>query len=73
MNQFWLQYTHIYIYIYIYIYGNATGNSLCSYLKQAKISFFSFTKSENRRVEQVLLGGLVPEGERRRWGKGVGG
>jgi hypothetical protein len=29
------------------------GNSLCSYLKQTKIEFF-FTKSENRRVEQVL-------------------
>jgi hypothetical protein len=31
------------------------GPSLCSYLKQTKKSFFfSFTKSENRRVEQVL-------------------
>jgi hypothetical protein len=36
------------------------GNSLCSYLKQAKMSFFSFfsTKLEKRRVEQeqVLRG-----------------
>jgi hypothetical protein len=30
------------------------GNSLCSYLKETKMSFFfSFTKSENRRIEQV--------------------
>jgi hypothetical protein len=33
------------------------GNSLCSYLKQAKCDFFSFTKSENRRAEQFLSGG----------------
>jgi hypothetical protein len=35
------------------------GNSLCSYLKQTKMSFFflSFTKSEIRRSEQVLPGG----------------
>jgi hypothetical protein len=34
------------------------GNSLCNYLNQAKMSFFSFTKSENRKVEQLLpLGG----------------
>jgi hypothetical protein len=33
------------------------GNSLCSYLKQIKMSFFfSFTKLENRRVEQFLSG-----------------
>jgi hypothetical protein len=31
------------------------GNSLCSYLKQTKMSFiFSFTKSENKKAEQVL-------------------
>jgi hypothetical protein len=43
------------------------GNSLCKYLKKAKMSFFSFfflyyIESENRRVEQVLPGGLVPLG-----------
>jgi hypothetical protein len=33
------------------------GNSLCSYLKQAKMSFhLSFATSENRRMEQVLPG-----------------
>jgi hypothetical protein len=32
-------------------------NSLCRFLKQTKISFFSFTKSEKRRVEQILPGG----------------
>jgi hypothetical protein len=31
-------------------------NFLYSYLKQTKISFFSFTKSENRKMEQVLQG-----------------
>jgi hypothetical protein len=32
-------------------------NSLYSYLIQTKMSFFSFAKLENRRVEQVLAGG----------------
>jgi hypothetical protein len=48
------------------------GNSLYSYVKQAKMSFFSFTKLENRREEQVLPRGLVTGGGVRRWGKGVG-
>jgi hypothetical protein len=38
------------------------GNALCSYLKQAKMSFissvFSYTKSENRRAEKVLSGAI---------------
>jgi hypothetical protein len=36
------------------------GNSLCSYLKQPKLSFvffFSYTISEKKRAEQVLPGG----------------
>jgi hypothetical protein len=34
------------------------GDSLYGDLKQTKMSFFfSFTKSENRRAEQVLSGG----------------
>jgi hypothetical protein len=37
-------------------------NSLQSYLKQTKCHFFSFTKSENRRAEQVLLGGVGNSG-----------
>jgi hypothetical protein len=50
------------------------GNSLCSCLKETKMSFFlSFTKSENRRVELILPGGLIPVGGKRRWGKGMGG
>jgi hypothetical protein len=54
--------------------GKPQGNSLCSYLKQANMSFFSFTKSENRREEQVLPGGgLVTVGGGRRWEMGVGG
>jgi hypothetical protein len=35
----------------------SAGNSLCSYLKQTKMSFFD--KSENRRAEQILPGGLL--------------
>jgi hypothetical protein len=36
------------------------GNSLYSYLKQTKVSFyFCFTKLQNRRVEQVLSVGRV--------------
>jgi hypothetical protein len=35
------------------------GNSLCNYLKQTKmLIFFLFTKSENRRAEQVLPGAV---------------
>jgi hypothetical protein len=44
------------------------GNSLGSYLKQTKMSFFSFTKLENRRAELVL-----PVGGGKRLKKGVGG
>jgi nickel-dependent lactate racemase len=45
------------------------GNSLCSYLKQTKMSFYSSsTKSQNRMVEQVLPGGVG----NRRMGDDVG-
>jgi hypothetical protein len=37
--------------------------SLYSYLKQTKMSFFSFTNSANSRVEQVLLGGVGTSGK----------
>jgi hypothetical protein len=47
------------------------GNSLYSYLKQTKMSFFSFTKLESRRAEQVLSGDLVPVEGERRWGESV--
>jgi hypothetical protein len=61
------------------------GNSICSYLylKLPKhhvsclfFNVFSSTKSENRRVEQVLWGGgewLAPVGAGRWQGKGIGG
>jgi hypothetical protein len=43
-------------------------------LNKPKCHFFSsFTKSENRRVEQVLSGGVGTSGRGRRWEKGVGG
>jgi hypothetical protein len=42
-------------------------NSLCSYLKQ-RCHFFSFTKLENRREDQVLLGAGAGTSEKgRRW------
>jgi hypothetical protein len=36
------------------------------------MSFFSFTKSENRRMEQVLPGGLGTSGRVEEVGKGCG-
>jgi hypothetical protein len=39
------------------------GNSMCSYFKQTKRSFFfffSYTKSETRKIKHILYGGLVP-------------
>jgi hypothetical protein len=46
-------------------------NSLYSYLKQK--CFFSFTKLENRRAEQVLSKVVGTSGRGRMWGKAVGG
>jgi hypothetical protein len=43
------------------------GNSLCSCPKQTNMPFISFTKSEKRRVEQVLLVAVVGGGKR--WGR----
>jgi hypothetical protein len=50
------------------------GNSLCSYLKQTKLSFFSFAKSENKRVEQILpgMGGVGTSVKEEEVGKGHG-
>jgi hypothetical protein len=49
------------------------GNSLCSYLKQTKMSFFcSFTKLENRGAEQVLLGVIGTSGREEEVRKGIG-
>jgi hypothetical protein len=47
------------------------GNSLHNYLKQIKMSLFSFRKSEDRRAEQVLSGGWYWWGGRGE--KGMGG
>jgi hypothetical protein len=46
------------------------GNSLCSYLKQTKMSFFSFTKSENMRTEHVMSGGVAATSGREEMGNG---
>jgi hypothetical protein len=40
------------------------GNSLFSYLRQINMSFFSFSKAENRREKQVLSGEDGTSGER---------
>jgi hypothetical protein len=64
------------IQVIINIHGKVTGNSLCNYLKQIKMSFFFLCKkSENKRAEQVLpgAGGLVPVGGGRWCGKDVRG
>jgi hypothetical protein len=37
------------------------------------VIFFPFTKSENRRAEQVLPRDTGASGRGRRWGKGMGG
>jgi hypothetical protein len=51
------------------------GNSLCSYLKQAKMSFLLsfFAESENRWAERVLPGGVDTNGMEEEVGKGSGG
>jgi hypothetical protein len=48
------------------------GNSLCKYLKQAKLSFFflSLAKSKNRREEQILPGGIDTSRRGKDMGKG---
>jgi hypothetical protein len=50
------------------------GNSLCTYLKQPKRSFFFFffyIKSENRKVEQpVGRGGASISEKGKMWGNG---
>jgi hypothetical protein len=65
--------------VIIYIMKMSQGNSLYSYLylKHVKMSCFSFylfssTKSENRRVEQVLhwWGGVAPVGVESWWERG---
>jgi hypothetical protein len=38
------------------------GNNPYSYLKQTKMSFFSFTIMENRKEKQVFYVGLAPVG-----------
>jgi hypothetical protein len=59
------------ILIIIHIYMDISkGNFLCSYLKQTKMSLFSFIKSENRRVEQVLPGEVGTSGKREEVRKG---
>jgi hypothetical protein len=39
------------------------GNSLCSYLKQTKMTFYFFYKIGNRRAEQVLPGVIGTSGK----------
>jgi hypothetical protein len=46
-------------------------NSLCSYLKQTKISFFCFTKLENRRIG-LARGEADTNGNREEVGKECG-
>jgi hypothetical protein len=55
-----------------YIHGNVT-RTLPVYVSKTKMTFFSFTKSESWRGEQVLPGGVCTSGRGRRCGKDVGG
>jgi hypothetical protein len=57
----------------IYVHKKSQGNSLCSYLKQTKMSlFFTFTECENRRAEEVLFGRLLAVGGWKKRRNGVG-
>jgi hypothetical protein len=53
------------------------GNSLCSYLKQAKISvlffFYKIVEQKGRTGPALGRGVLLPVGGLKRWGKGTGG
>jgi hypothetical protein len=58
--------------------GLPQGNSLCSYLKQAKMPFFSFSffliqnQRKERQKRSCRDGEVGASGRRRRWGKGEG-
>jgi hypothetical protein len=71
MNQLWFKY------IYTWKYHKETSCGAIFILNKQKwyYLFFSSTKSENRKAEQVLLRGgeLVPVGGVRWWRKGVRG
>jgi hypothetical protein len=47
------------------------GNSLCSYLKQAKMSFFSFQKIREQEGGSGPAFGIGTSGRGRRWVKCV--
>jgi hypothetical protein len=49
------------------------GNSCIVILDKKKMSFFPFTKVENRRVQQVLSWRVDSVGEGKMRGKGIGG
>jgi hypothetical protein len=59
----------------IHIYMDvAQRNSLCSYLKQAKISFVSLLQNQRTGGQnRSCLVELVTEGGMKTWKKGVGG
>jgi hypothetical protein len=57
--------------IHIYM-ETSQGYSLGSYLKQKKSQFFSFTKLEDRRTEQLLHWGIGISGRGEKVGKGCG-
>jgi hypothetical protein len=66
-----------------YALESATGNSLCSYLKEAKMPFFYFCFYKIREQESgtgpvgraggLLWECLVPVGDGRKWRKDVDG
>jgi hypothetical protein len=60
--------TNLVLYIYIYIWKCLKETPCRAILNFKKYHFFSFTKSENRRAEQVLHGEVGTSGR----GKEVG-
>jgi hypothetical protein len=62
------------IWVIIHIYMEMSQrNSLCSYLKQTKISFFFFYKTGEQEGGTDPISGICSSEEGSRWGKGEGG
>jgi hypothetical protein len=60
-------------YLYLYSLPQSLSSGICSiYLKQTKMYFFSFIKSENRRVEQVFSGEVGTSQRRQEVEEGCG-
>jgi hypothetical protein len=70
LPKFCLEFLGVWVSLFITEFFYVTG--LVSFFFQSKhvIFFLSFTKSESRSADQVLLGGFGTSRRRKRWGKG---